>query len=69
MTVNHVISEIPNNFYCATSRKVASSIPDGIIGIFLWHNPSSRTMALGSTELLSEMNTRNIFWRENVTVA
>jgi hypothetical protein len=27
--------------------KVAGSIPDGIIGIFHWHNPSDRTMALG----------------------
>ena len=26
--------------HCATSRKVAGSIPDGVIGIFLWHNPS-----------------------------
>jgi hypothetical protein len=25
--------------YCATSRKVAGSIPDGVIGIFHWHNP------------------------------
>ena len=35
---------------CATSRKVAGSIPDGVIGIFHWHNPSCRTMALGSTQ-------------------
>jgi len=34
---------------CATNWKVASSIPDGVIGIFHWHNPSDRTMALGST--------------------
>jgi hypothetical protein len=33
--------------YCATNRKVAGSIPDGVIGIFHWHNPSDRTMALG----------------------
>jgi hypothetical protein len=33
--------------YCATNRKVAGSIPDGAIGIFHWHNPSDRTMALG----------------------
>ena len=33
--------------HCATSRKVAGSIPDGVIGIFHWHNPSVRTMALG----------------------
>jgi hypothetical protein len=33
--------------HCATSRKVAGSIPDGVIGIFHLHNPSGRTMALG----------------------
>jgi hypothetical protein len=33
--------------YCATNRKVAGSIPDGVIGIFHWRNPSDRTMALG----------------------
>ena len=38
--------------HCATSRKVAGSIPDGIIGIFHWLNPSVRTTALGSTQLL-----------------
>ena len=26
--------------HCATSRKVAGSIPDDVTGIFLWHNPS-----------------------------
>jgi hypothetical protein len=30
-------------------QQVAGSIPDGVIGIFQWHNPSGRTMALGST--------------------
>jgi hypothetical protein len=35
--------------YCATNWKVAGSIPGGVIGIFHWHNPSDRTMALGST--------------------
>ena len=34
--------------HCDTSRKVAGSIPDGVTGIFHWHNPSVRTMALGS---------------------
>jgi hypothetical protein len=48
--------------HCATSRKVAGSIPDGVIGIILWHNPSGRTMALGSTQPLTEMSTRNISW-------
>jgi hypothetical protein len=33
--------------YCATNRKVAGSIPDGVMGIFHWHNPSDRTMAPG----------------------
>ena len=46
--------------HCATSRQVAVSIPDGIIGIF--HNPSGRTMALGLTQPLTEMSTRNISW-------
>jgi hypothetical protein len=48
--------------YCATNRKVAGSIPDGVIGIFHWHNPSDRTMALGSTHPLTEMSTRSISW-------
>ena len=46
----------------ATSRKVAGSIPDFVIGIFHWLNPSDRTMALGSTQPLTEMSTWNIFW-------
>jgi hypothetical protein len=44
----------------ATSRKVAVSIPDEIIGFFNWPNPSSRTMALGSTQPLIEMSTKNL---------
>ena len=43
---------------CATNRKVAGSIPDGVIGIF----PYDRTMALGSTQPLTKMNTRSISW-------
>jgi hypothetical protein len=30
--------------------------------IFHWHNPSCRTMALVSTQPLTEMSTRNISW-------
>ena len=30
--------------------------------MFLWHNPSGRTVALGSTQPLTEMSTRNISW-------
>jgi len=44
----------------ATSPKIAVSIPDGVIGIFHWHNPSGRTMYLGLTQPLTEMKTRNI---------
>ena len=47
---------------CATNRKVNGSIPDAVIGIFHLHNPSVRTMALGSTQPLTEMSTRRIYW-------
>jgi hypothetical protein len=42
------------------SRKVAGSIPDEVIEFFNWPNSSSRTMALGSTQPLTEMTTRNV---------
>jgi len=48
--------------HCATSRKVVGSISDGVTGIFNWHNPSGRTMALGLTQPLTAMSTRNISW-------
>jgi hypothetical protein len=44
----------------ATSLKVAGSIPDEVIGCFNWPNLSSRTMALWSTQSLTEMSTRNL---------
>ena len=43
-------------------QKVAGSIPNGVIGIFHWHNPSDRIMALGLTQPLADMSTRNIAW-------
>jgi hypothetical protein len=46
----------------ATSRKVSGSITDGVTGIFDGHKTSDRTMALGSTQLLTEMSTGNISW-------
>jgi len=56
--------------YCASSPqvcreskwlwKVAGSIPDGVTGIFHGHISSGCTMALGSTQPLTEMSTRNI---------
>jgi hypothetical protein len=48
--------------YCATFRKVAGSIPDGVTGILQLHNPSDRTIALESTQPLTEMSTRRISW-------
>jgi hypothetical protein len=40
---------------CATNRKVAGSIPAGVSGFFI------DTIALGSTQPLTEMSTRSIF--------
>jgi hypothetical protein len=47
-------------FVEALRRKIAGSIPDGVTGIFHGHNPSGHTMALGLTQSLTEMSTRNI---------
>ena len=44
--------------HCATSRRVAGSIPDGVNG----HTPSGHTVALGLTQPLTEMSTTNISW-------
>jgi hypothetical protein len=46
--------------YIGPSRKVAGSIPDVTVFFFNWPNPSSRTMALGLTQPLTEMNIRNL---------
>jgi hypothetical protein len=40
----------------ATSRKVLGSVSDGVIGIFHWHNPAGRTVALGSIQFLTEIS-------------
>jgi hypothetical protein len=45
--------------HCATRQKVSGSIPDGVIGVFHWYNTPGRTMALGLTQPLTEMNTKN----------
>jgi hypothetical protein len=44
--------------HCAISRKVAGSITDGVNGL----TPSCHTMALGSTQPLTEMSTMDISW-------
>jgi hypothetical protein len=53
--------------YSATSRKVAGSIPNEVIGNFHSSNPFGRIMALGST--LSPRITRNIFLEVKATGA
>ena len=40
-------------------RHCASSRPEGVNGIFRWHNPSGRTMAMGWTQAATEMRTIN----------
>jgi hypothetical protein len=45
--------------HCAASRKVAGSSPDEV-AFLNSPNPSGRTMALGSTQPLTEMSTRNL---------
>ena len=45
---------------CATSRTVPGSIPGGVTGFFNDIFPSDQTMALGSTQPLVKMTTRNI---------
>ena len=47
----------------------SGSIPDDFIGIFHWLNPSCRTMALESTQRLTEMSTRDISWEVRAAVA
>ena len=41
-------------------------IPDGVIGIIHWRNPSGRTMPMGSTQPQTEMSTRIISWGNKV---
>jgi hypothetical protein len=38
------------------------SIPDSVTGFFFFFNPSGRPVALGLTQSLTEMSTRNISW-------
>jgi len=48
--------------HCATSQKVAGSIPDSVTEIFHYHSPSGRAMTLVLTQPLTEMSTTNISW-------
>ena len=55
--------------HCTISRKVACSIPDGIIGTFRWLNPSGRIMTVGSTQPVTEVSTMAISLGLKVTDA
>jgi len=46
--------------HCATSQKVAGSIPNGVSECCHGHIPSIHTVALGLTQPQTEMSTRNI---------
>jgi hypothetical protein len=48
--------------HCATRRKVAGSIPDGITGTFHWPNFSDQNVTLGSNQPLTEISIKNISW-------
>jgi hypothetical protein len=62
VSINYKHTLLNSQEHCATNRKVAGLIPDGVTGIFQWLNPSGRIVALGSTQLLTEMSTRNPSW-------
>ena len=53
---------LPRKHHCATSRKVAGWIPDWVIGIIHQFNPFGRSIALESSEPLTEVSTRSISW-------
>jgi hypothetical protein len=60
--------------HCATSRKVAGSIPERVFGIFNQLKFSSPIMVLGLTQPLTEMSIRCIScgvggWRVNAVGA
>jgi hypothetical protein len=47
-------------YYIILPLCITGSIPDEVDGLFSWPNSSSRTVALGSTQPLTEMSTRNL---------
>ena len=47
---------------CTANRKVAGSIPNGVIGILRWLNPSGRSRAPWSTQPIAEKSIRDLTW-------
>jgi hypothetical protein len=47
---------------CTTSWKVVGLIANGSLEFFIDLNSSSHTVALGSTQSVTEKSTRNISW-------
>jgi len=60
---------IPRHNEVYVSSQFEGSVPDGVTEIFHLHNPSGCTIALGSTQPLTEMSTRNISWGVNAAGA
>jgi hypothetical protein len=54
VSIRYVVARRNRLRHCATNRKASGSIPNGAIGIFHWHNHSGHTVALGSTQPLTE---------------
>jgi hypothetical protein len=60
LKLEHAVAQLLR--HCTANQKVAGSIPNGVTGYFHWHKLSERTMALGWTQPVTEMSTRNISW-------
>ena len=56
--IGHAVAQWLRRF--AARRKVAGSFPDAVTRVFYCLNPSGRTIALGSTQPPTEMNTNGI---------
>ena len=48
--------------HCTSSRKVAGSFSNGVIEDFHWRISSALTLFLGTTQPLTKVSTRGIFW-------
>ena len=58
--IKHFLQNKTGLIHYKSLENVAGSIPDGVIEIFHGRNLSGRTMALGLTQPLTEIITRNI---------